>query len=56
MDKVFCEHSNVRSGDICPDGYKLCNTTSIQAKTCVNEGNSCPITKIKFESPNTGQI
>ena len=48
-DRVFCEHYNVQSGDVCPQGFDLCNSTSIQQAICIKSGTPCPITQIKFQ-------
>ena len=47
-DKVFCENKDVRSGDLCPPGTRLCGGPSLQARTCVPFDVKCPITELQF--------
>lgn len=52
-DPIFCNHKAVKSGDICPKGYRLCpGSQSIENRICIKSVSDCPINNIKAVQNN----
>lgn len=48
-DRWFCQNEAVKSGDVCPTDYRLCEgQVDLQNRVCVRQSQKCPITQFKF--------
>ena len=45
----FCDHPEIISGDLCPEGKQVCpGNQGVENKICMEDLNECPITDVKI--------